>query len=167
MDQGGGQLVEMTTHQVDLLRWCMGEVEAVAAVYSTGRLHGNDPGVTVPDSQSALLRFQSGACATISTSCAVGHASLGGMDFAVKDARVSLRGDEIEIEPEGALPLPSRPEETLGIDGAFVRAVATGDRSLLKSPYEDAVKTLAVTLAANRSAEQGGRLVEIEALIRG
>src|SRR5207249_348150 len=32
-DQGGGQLVEMTTHQVDLLRWVMGEVEAVSASY--------------------------------------------------------------------------------------------------------------------------------------
>src|ERR1041385_242045 len=67
-DQGGGQLVEMTTHQVDMLRWTMGEVEAVSASYSFDRLFKGEAGLTVPDSQSVLLRFTSGASATISTS---------------------------------------------------------------------------------------------------
>jgi len=48
---------------------------------------------------------------------------------------------------------------------AFIRAVQTGDRSLLLSPYEDGLKTAAVTLAANRSAEEGGRQVRIDELI--
>jgi predicted dehydrogenase len=68
-DQSGGQLVEMTTHQVDLLRWVMGEVEGVSASYSF-RLLRSEPEVTVPDSQAVLLQFRSGAPATISTSCA-------------------------------------------------------------------------------------------------
>ena len=37
----------------------------------------------------------------------------------------------------------------------------TGDRTLLRSPYDDALRSAAVTLAANRSAEEGGRLVRI------
>jgi predicted dehydrogenase len=66
--ESGGQLVEMTTHQVDLLRWVMGEVEAVSASYSFGRLLAADQSdVTVPDTQTALLHFRSGASATIST----------------------------------------------------------------------------------------------------
>ena len=62
---------------------------------------------------------------------------------------------EVEVEPIefGASPT------------AFVQAVASGERALLRSPYADAVRTLAVTLAANRSAEQGGRLVPVAELL--
>ena len=141
----------MTTHQVDLLRWCMGEVEAVSASYSFDRLHRNESGVTIPDSQSALLRFASGATATITTSCATGSASLGSLAFVIKDGIVSMREGTVVVEPEGFCDIPPLQKDAPGIDTCFVRAIATGDRSLLRSPYVDAVRTLAVTLAANRS----------------
>jgi predicted dehydrogenase len=169
-DQSGGQLVEMTTHQVDALRWVMGEVEAVSASYSF-RLHRDEPqdgpvpGVTVPDSQAALLHFRSGASATISTSCALGDAWYGGMEFVVPRARVSVQGSELRVHPEESYALPPMPAQAPGIDAAFVQAVAAGDRALLKSPYEDALRSLAVTLAANRSAAEGGRLVRLEELL--
>ena len=37
----------------------------------------------------------------------------------------------------------------------FLKAIETGDQGLVRSDYADAVKTLAVTLAANRSLETG------------
>lgn len=160
-DQGGGQLVEMTTHQVDLLRWVMGEVESVAASYSFERLFKGEYGITVPDSQSVLLRFVSGASATITTSCAIGKAFMGSMDFVVRDAKVSVQGEAVTVTPEGQYTVPAASADKMTADQAFVRAVATGDRSLLLSPYADGMKTAAVTLAANRSAESGGRLVSI------
>lgn len=161
-EESGGQLVEMTTHQVDLLRWFMGEIEAVSAAYSRNRLLRDDPRVSIPDSQSVLLRFRSGASATISTSCAIGSAWYGGIDFALKDARASIQDDQIDLDPPESYQLPPESGESPGIDESFVRAVVTGDRSLLKSPYDDAMRTLAVTLAANRSAEEGGRLVDLQ-----
>jgi predicted dehydrogenase len=164
-DQGGGQLVEMTTHQVDLLRWVMGEVTAVSAGYSFHRLLKDQPDVTVPDSQAILLHFASGACATLSTSCAAGKGWRGEIEFVVRDARVSVQGDGIRIHPEDAYPVPALPAESPEADAVFVRAVATGDRTLLLSPYEDGLKTAAVTLAANLSAENGGRLVRVEELL--
>lgn len=160
-DQSGGQLVEMTTHQIDFLRWCMGEVEAVSASYSFDRLHRDEAGVTIPDSQSALLHFVSGASATISTSSAAGRASLGSLAFVIKDGIVTLREGAVVVEPEGLCKIPPLQKDAPGIDECFTRAVATGDRSLLKSPYDDALRTLAVTLSANRSAEEGGRLVRL------
>jgi len=164
-DQGGGQLVEMATHQVDMLRWVMGEVESVSASYSFERLFRWERGITVPDSQAVLLRFASGASATLTISCAAGKASMNSMDFVLRDMKVSMKGDAIEVSPEGACNLPAPQQETLTADMAFVRAVQTGDRSLLLSPYDDGLKTAAVTLAANRSAEEGGRLVRIDELI--
>jgi len=81
---------------------------------------------------------------------------MGGVEFAVRDARVSVEGNEIKLYPEDAFTLPAL-VETPNVDQAFIKAVATGDPSLLKSPYDDGLKTLAVTLAANRSAAEGGR----------
>jgi len=164
-DQGGGQLVEMTTHQVDLLRWILGEVESVSASYSFNRLLRDEPDLTIPDSQTVLLRFTSGASATLSTTCAVGKGGLNSMDFVIRDARVSLKGEEIVISPAENYPLPPPPAETMTADEAFVRAVATGDRSLLLSPYGDGLRTAAVTLAANRSAEEGGRQVYLKEIL--
>ncbi|HEY0074965.1 MAG TPA: Gfo/Idh/MocA family oxidoreductase [Abditibacteriaceae bacterium] len=164
-DQSGGQLVEMTTHQVDLLRWVMGEVEAVSASYSFRRLFTDQPDVTVPDTQVALLHFRSGASATISTSCAIGQGSRGEVEFVIKDARVTWQGDGIKLAPEGSYTLPPLPHETSGIDAAFVQAVANNDRSFLHSPYDDALRSVAVTLAANLSAENGGRLVKLDEVL--
>jgi predicted dehydrogenase len=164
-DQGGGQLVEMTTHQVDLLRWVMGEVTAISASYSFHRLLPDQPDLTVPDCQAVLLHFASGASATISTSCAAGKGWRGEMEFVIRDARVSVQSDGIKLTPEGAYPLPALPAESPEADAMFVHAVATGDRTLLLSPYEDGLKTAAVTLAANLSAENGGRLVRIAELL--
>src|SRR5205823_4040929 len=130
-DQGGGQLVEMATHQVDLLRWVMGEVEAVAASYSFNRLFKGMANVTVPDSQAILLHFRSGASATISLNCSLSQTWMGGMTFALRDAKVSVQNEGIQVEPEGVYPVPPLPAELITADEAFVRAVATGDRSLL------------------------------------
>jgi predicted dehydrogenase len=163
-DQGGGQLVEMTTHQVDLLRWVMGEVEAVSASYSFDRLFKGEAGLTVPDSQTVLLQFASGAAATLSTSCGAGKGWFGSMDFVIRDAKVSVKGESVTVEPDGVATVPPPQAETMTADQAFVRAVATGDRSLLLSPFEDGLKTAAVTLAANRSAEEGGQLVQLKEL---
>jgi hypothetical protein len=122
----------------------------------------DDPSVSVPDSQAVLLRFRSGASATISTSCATGSASFGGLDFVIAAARVTIQGEELRVDPPDSYELPPVPAECPGIDECFIRAISTGDRTLLKSPYDDAMKTLAVTLAANRSAEDAGRRIDLE-----
>jgi predicted dehydrogenase len=163
-DQSGGQLVEMTTHQVDVLRWVMGEVEAVSASYSY-RLHRDAEDITVPDSQAVLLQFRSGASATVSTTCAVGGGGRSSMEFVLRGARVSVQGSELRIHPDDSDLLPPEPLDTPEISAAFVRAVATGDGSLLRSSYEDALRTAVVTLAANRSAAADGRVVRCAELL--
>ena len=53
---GGGALMDMAIHTVDILRWLFGEVESVSSFNGT-HTHGYD----VEDSGVILLRFQSGA----------------------------------------------------------------------------------------------------------
>ena len=164
-EQGGGQLVEMTTHQLDLLRWVMGDIAAVSASYSFNRIFSDQPDVTVPDSQAILIQFKSGASATINTSCGLGKAYLGGVDFAIKDAKVTWKSDAVVVEPAEQYPLPPMPVETMSIDNAFVRAIASGNRDFLRSPYDDGLKSAAATLAANLSAANGGRVVKMSELL--
>ncbi|MCW8131449.1 MAG: Gfo/Idh/MocA family oxidoreductase [Planctomycetota bacterium] len=161
-DQAGGQLVEMTTHQVDLLRWVMGDVASVAASYSFNRVLKDEPNVTVPDSQAAILTFKSGAVATVNTSCALGKGWGGGTEFVIRDAKVVWKAEGCQLAPEEPKLLPPLPLETPSVDAAFVRAIANGIPSMLYSPYDDALKTAAVTLACNKSAENGGALVKLD-----
>ena len=58
--------------------------------------------------------------------------------------------------------LKTLPTETPDADEMFIRAVATGDRSLLRSPFDDALATLAVTLAANQSAANSGERIRMK-----
>jgi predicted dehydrogenase len=164
-DQGGGQFVEMTTHQLDLLRWVMGDIAAISASYSFNRIFKDQPEVTVPDSQAILVHFKSGASATINTSCGLGKAYNGGVDFAIKDAKVTWKTDNVYVEPADQYPLPPMPVETISIDNAFVRAIASGNRDFLRSPFDDGLKSAAATLAANQSAENGGKLIKLDELL--
>ena len=160
MEQSGGQLVEMTTHQVDLMRALAGEIVEVSS-RSDYRVLGDLPDFTIPDAQIALFQFESGAIGYLSTSCALtSGGGRGDMEFVTRDAVVRWEGDTASVSPEGALPLPEVTEPHPSIDEAFVKAVATGDRSLILCDYEDGLRTLDVTLCANRSAAEGGMPVK-------
>ena len=62
----GGALLNQGIHYVDLLRWTMGPVIEVSAVYAT-----EDHKIEVEDTALAVLRFTSGAVGTIVSSTAV------------------------------------------------------------------------------------------------
>jgi hypothetical protein len=49
----------------------------------------------------------------------------------------------------------SRDNPYLRESEAFLTAIRTGDRSLIRSDYSDGVRTLAVTLAADESGRSG------------
>ena len=61
----GGSLMNQGVHYVDLLRWCMGPVTEVTAVYAT-QAHQ----IEVEDTALAIVRFGSGAVGTILSSTA-------------------------------------------------------------------------------------------------
>ena len=61
----GGSLMNQGVHYVDLLRWCMGPVTEVTAVCTT-QTHQ----IEVEDTALAIVRFSSGAVATILSSTA-------------------------------------------------------------------------------------------------
>ncbi|HZT41562.1 MAG TPA: Gfo/Idh/MocA family oxidoreductase [Chthonomonadaceae bacterium] len=152
--KSGGQLLEMATHQLDAMRWLAGDVKEVCARYAQ-RATRDLPNVTVPDVQVAVLEFASGAVGYLSTSCALNQGG-GLMDLHVilKDMRLEV-GNAVRVVPEGAAEIGPLPEPVPSIDQAFIAAVQTGDRSLIRCDYREGLKSAATCIAANESAATG------------
>jgi predicted dehydrogenase len=159
----GGQMVEQTTHIVDLARYFLGEVKSVYCAYNLYRMNEKMEGLDVADAGTATLIFQNGAICQMTTSCALekyGNVQLqlhfDGACAEILGGPVVIRGgrfDEVRREP--AI------NATVREDTFFVDAVeGSGDPLLIRSPYADAVKSLAISLAMNESA-QSGAVIEI------
>ena len=157
MDQSGGQLHEQTTHQLDLVRYMMGaEVVEVYARYD--RLTMDDiEGITIPDSQAAVMTFDNGAIMTITTSPMMTQG--GGksdINFLLRDQIVGWSPSQVTVTGLPAPELDGEPAESPSIDQVFVEAIRAGDQELIPCSYEDGLRTCDVTLAANESAATGG-----------
>lgn len=64
--EGGGVLVNQSPHQLDLLRWFLGDVEEVSGTWA----NLNHPEVEVDDTAVATVRFRNGGLGSIVTSLA-------------------------------------------------------------------------------------------------
>ena len=152
----GGQVVEQTTHMVDLLRLFLGDVQSIYAGGFSG-LNQDVEGYDISDASSATLRFENGGVGTILSSDLIpGYDTY--TKLFCKGRTVEIRATSLRVVESGHLeeftwrPLPY---SHLPEDQAFIQAVADREPSLIRSTFADAVKTLEVTLAINRSIETG------------
>jgi predicted dehydrogenase len=160
MEKSGGQLHEMATHQLDMIRYLAGEITEVYK--KEGRVvNAQVENCTVPDAEVVALQFAGGGIGYISTSCALINGGYQGRLEMIVEGHLLLKyGREIQVIPEGSAQIEVSSQPVPSIDEAFVQAIRTGDRSLIRSPYGDALKSAAVTIAANRSAREG-RPIEV------
>ena len=149
-----GQLVEQSTHVFDWLRYFLGEIESVQAF---GHAGPDDTIADFEDSTAVNLRFANGAVGNVVSTCSARvHDSfvteLLGRDLylrLVMDTHLSGYIDQEEIDFRGQERGYFRQIQ------CFLAAVEAQDQSLVRSSYADAVQSLAVTLAANRSLITG------------
>ncbi len=161
MAQSGGQFVEQTTHIVDLARYLVGEVRTVQAYYALRAMH-NVENLDVPDVGTVNLLFENGAVGNISNCCLLEGWGQSGLRVMAHKFTLQILGASLTwAGAEGAGEYQLEEDGYLGEDKAFLQAVETGDRSPIHSDYSDGVKTLAVTIAANLSAERGGEPVDV------
>ncbi len=168
-NHSGGQFVEQCTHLVDACRYVMGDVVEVSAYRTSGYMN-EVADYSVDDGMVVNARFASGALGSFSTACfsLAGHPETSGIHLSLssRQNRMVLEGWNLEgtlyAEADQQTKLPVEQEIFVVQNQAFLDAVATGDRSLIRSDYEDGMKTLAVTLAANESArEKNGAPVSV------
>ena len=165
--QSGGQLVEQTIHQVDMMRYLLGEeVETVFSVARRGIVCESEaPGYDMDDVSTTLFTFESGLVWTLITGCyALNNLCWeSNITLGTRSSRLEYRlVSDTAIYGEGccASEKVTRLIRSTGefgdiCDRTFVDAVITGDASKIRSPYSDALKTLALTLACNESMETG------------
>jgi len=158
MEQSGGQIVEQTTHIFDLARYIVGEVKHVCAAVALRSLH-DVPELNVPDVGSVLLWFEDGAIGCISNTCMLKRGHRFGLEVFCRELVVEHYGGSVRFHyPERTEEIYSKRSGHAYESEVFVRAVRERNQSLIRSDYADAVKTLAVTLAANESAQKWQRV---------
>lgn len=157
--QSGGQLHEQTTHPLDCARFLAGS--RITSAYARGfkgilapRVEGHD----VEDASAAVFSFESGAVLAL-LSAHVSPALTPPLLEVVADGlalSLSWRGRVLTVKTgKEAEEVECESDPFLAENEAFVKAVATGDASGIRSPYADAVETLRASLAANESMETG------------
>ena len=156
MDKSGGMLHEQATHQLDMIRYIAGEIVEVYKIDAM-KVNVDQENHTIPDAEVVTLQFESGTVGYISTSSALINGGGGTRtDFIVQGHyTLQLAWGEVRIVPEEAATIEVPDEQPLSIDAAFIQAIQTGDRSLIRSSYADGLKSAAVSIAANQSSCEG------------
>ncbi len=152
MSKSGGQLVEQATHTIDMMRYLVGEVDAVYAVQTNRILKDID----CPDNNCVTLKFKNGAIGSLTASWSYdpsnwSHANV--LDILYDDQSIHWDAGSLEVKKNGQFVSKQAPGPS--IDEVFVDAVYRCDGSRILSPYGDAVKSLAISLTANQSAQEG------------
>jgi len=158
MGLSGGQLVEQTTHLVDMARYLAGEVHTVYATANTGTMTEWE-GYDIHDTSVVTLQFDSGAIGQITSGCISddpkgGHKtdiSIMGKNWLAwtnaGQATLSEAGQENRSVDSGQ----SWAEQLGNGDAAFVKAVQTREQSHILSSYASGAQTLAITLTGNKA----------------
>ena len=152
----GGQLVEQTTHIFDLARYLVGEIVEVFTFSQNNPalLHHPDGDVNVAD--VVCLKFANGAVGVITDTNGLYPPGEAGLKIYTPNRIIEVAWDRlVETEQNRKEEYHSRDNPYLRESEAFLTAIRTGDRSLIRSDYSDGMRTLAVTLAADESGRIG------------
>jgi myo-inositol 2-dehydrogenase/D-chiro-inositol 1-dehydrogenase len=144
----GGPFNEQGTHLVDLCRLFLGEVTDVFAMAANSSIHKD-----IQETVAVTLRFSNEKLATIFYSYRASEKHIHFQIFSTTHS-VSLEGWDLKVTAKGAsMDAITSIEEDIYLkeDAAFFNAISTGDRSLIKSPLQDAIRTQLVVDAIHRS----------------
>jgi myo-inositol 2-dehydrogenase/D-chiro-inositol 1-dehydrogenase len=165
----GGSFVENTIHMVDLLRYLLGDIRSVSAFYYDRQPGEGPEPINMPHVYNANYRFESGVVANATTSRVLTNVGASRREVTVvsDDSLMTWSQRDIQENGESVYQAPEGDNAFASQARAFVKAVASGDASLLRSPYSDALNSLAAVLAANISASRGGEVIDLKAFEEG
>lgn len=153
-NMSGGQMVEQTTHLLDLVRFLVGEVTEVY-----GRAGHSDrpdfPGLDVPTVTTANLTFETGVVANIASTCLLGWNHRIGLHIFADRLAIELTDREIMIDVGRGRPVRGADGDPVWReDRDFIDAVRGGENRI-RCPYSDALATHRLALAVMSSAKSG------------
>jgi myo-inositol 2-dehydrogenase / D-chiro-inositol 1-dehydrogenase len=152
----GGQIVEQTTHIIDLLRYLLGEVTEVYAACSQRVMHTKEDQVSVPDVGTMSLKLASGAVASISNASMLPAGHYAGLNIYTDAGLLELNREGLkDVQASQTTNYLNHLDPYETETRAFLHAVRTGDSSGILSSYEDAWRSQQVAVALNQSAATG------------
>ncbi len=172
IELSGGQLTEQATHMLDLGRFLAGEVVSVSG--RTARVHdwanppgtaldgkglvGSADGFTIPDTTALTMEYASGALGTLSCSMVPGTTWSNGFHIVADDVLLTLDGGSARWagKEQGSVEAGKNWQSYVLYD--FLDAVRDG-RAAATVPYDEGVRSLAISLAGYESAKRGGAAV--------
>lgn len=156
----GGQMVEQTTHTVDLLRYLCGEVTEVFAYKADPKFVREAPGFKADCASTVAMQLKSGGVANIMNAwvCRAGGNVF--LTLISPNYRIEFSGWEhtARITHAGGThteDIKGEPNIFEIEDAAWIEAVKRSSAEAVKSDYRDGLLSLAVSLAANESMETG------------
>ncbi|WP_167859092.1 Gfo/Idh/MocA family protein [Paenibacillus cymbidii] len=158
MELSGGQLVEMSTHQVDQIRYVAGEFASIHAIHEQRNIRNQYPEADVYDVGVLSFTLQSGAAGNFCNTSLSRHFGRADVEVFGHDFYLALNGNGTTlriVDDEQDITVKSKYDFYLEQSRAFVEAVRTGNQQLILCDYNEAVSTLEVTLAANEAAKTG------------
>lgn len=177
-DMSGGQLVEQNIHTVDMLRYLFGDIKRVYGV--AGNMYVCHDHYDIDDHSVCLFTFKSGVTVTVNTGCYIPPRKKSeGLDLHMEKAtpapdynHIMMISDQAVgqcnyfsyfkewISTGEAKEYTDKSDCGVNADRTFIDAVKAKDPYMVKSPYQDACKTLQAVLAANESFKTG-KVVEV------
>ena len=156
----GGPLPEQAVHVLDCARFIMGNPKPVQAHAFAAKNMALER--TEFDAENAIqmtYQLDNGVFGTHMNHCGTERFSF---DIEVVGPRLRLHANITDNSINGYLNgetinEPAAAENSLGLDktGAWLRAIETDDRALIRSPFADAIQTLALIDAAVKSRGTG------------
>ena len=167
MDLCGGTFVENTIHYVDLLRYFLGDIKAVSAFYVDRKPGEGPPPMDLPHVYNVNYRFESGVTANATTSRVLTNVSVSRREIlVVSDDSMIIWNSSQAIENDQPVGLREEGNVAFAKQAqAFVKAASAKDPGMVKSPYGDALNSLAAVLGANQSAASGGAVVDLSEMV--
>ncbi|MET3896338.1 putative dehydrogenase [Devosia sp. UYZn731] len=158
-NQSGGQMVEQTTHIIDLARYLVGDVAQVFGLAGhTDR--AAFPGLDVPTVSTASLRFASGAIGNIGSTCLLNWGHRVGLHLFGEGLALELTDHDLMVDVGAGRPVRhAEGDPVWREDRDFIDAVR-GEVNRIRCPYGEALETHRVALAITASAQQG-RAIDI------
>lgn len=153
-DRSGGQMVEQTTHLIDLARHLAGDVVRVYGM--TSHLERDAfPELDVPTASTASLQFASGAIGTFASTCLLNWTHQVGLNVFGDGFAVEMTDHDVMIDVGAGRPVRrAEGDPVVQEDRDFLDAVKGGPNRI-RVPYAEALDTLRVSLAIAESARRG------------
>jgi UDP-N-acetyl-2-amino-2-deoxyglucuronate dehydrogenase len=159
--EGGGALINQGIHQVDLLRWLIGPVRELFAVWQIGAAHR----IESEDIVNAVLQYQNGATGVIQASTAFWPGYSERVEIHGTKGTAIVTGDKLttwDVRDDAGEPAPVASQ---------LKSGASDPMAISLEPFERQFRDFGAAIADRRdplvSGEEGYRALElVEAIYR-